>query len=115
MGDIVKVQRSETDDKTLLLRLTGVFSDERETKPDLGVLTSEDYARPLLVSLRDVTLLNSTGIGLLLNLNRQTKEHGGRLVLVNVPAYVRQVLDYMRLGNILLIAKTDQEASEMLR
>lgn len=103
------------DNNTVMLRLSGVVSDEREATPSFGVLEDQDYTRPLIVNLRDVTLLNSTGIGLLLSLNREAKEKGGKMVLMYVPSYVKQVLDYMRLGNVLMIAKNDQEASEMLR
>ena len=52
---------------------------------------------------------------MLLKLNRSIKQEGGKMVLLDVPTGVRQVLQFMKLENLLPIAESEQKAQEMLR
>ncbi len=111
----VQVDRSETEPETIVLRFSGILTDGNDQTLDVSLLDEHEYGRPILVSLRDVTLLNSSGIGMLLNLQRRVNQCGGKLVIQHVPAYVKSVLDFMKLGQMLRIAHSEQEAREMLK
>ena len=110
----MQVECNQAEDGTMRIRLAGVVTDGRQTSLDDGGIGDSDYARPILVSFRDVTLLNSTGIGLLLQLNRRVRERGGQLVLHSLPPYIQQVISFMKLDKLLQIAKSEQEAHELL-
>jgi stage II sporulation protein AA (anti-sigma F factor antagonist) len=97
------------------LRFGGIVIDEGSQDLNASLLDASEYGRHILISLRNVTLLNSSGIGMLLKLRRAIHQQGGKMVLLDVPANVRQVIDFMKLGQILPIADSEQEAQEMLR
>jgi anti-anti-sigma regulatory factor len=111
----VHVERIARDGDATYLRFGGIVTDDPRNDLDPGLVAPSDYGRGALLSLRDVTLLNSRGIGMLLKLNRAMKDAGGRMVLVDVPTSVQQVLRYMKLDDVLAIAGSEQEAEEMLR
>jgi anti-anti-sigma factor len=111
----VHAERIARGGDTIYIRFGGIVTDEYRAELDPSLLDKSEYGRALLISLRDVILLNSSGIGMLLNLNRAMKEQGGKMILVDVPTGVRQVLQFMKLGEILRIADNEQKAEEMLR
>jgi anti-anti-sigma factor len=110
----VHAERIPRDD-AVYLRLSGIVTDECTSDFDESLIDRSDYGRHVMLSLRDVILLNSSGIGMLLKLNRNIAQQGGKMVLLDVPANVRQVLQFMKLGNILPIAESEQKAREMLQ
>lgn len=110
----MQVERNQSEDGAILVRLSGVVADVGQERLSISQFSEDDCAGPILIGLRDVTLLNSTGIGFLLQLNRQVKRLGGRLVLHSLPPYVRQVIDFMKLDKVLQIAKGEQDAHKML-
>lgn len=109
------ITRQGSSDDAIVLRLAGVVVDDGRQVFDQAVLPDDDYARPIVVNLRDVTLLNSSGIGLLLRLQRSVKERGGKLVISNLSPQVRQAIDFMKLDKVLIIARDEQHAGEMLK
>ena len=76
--------------------------------PELIHVTDEIKSRNcyrLLVDLRDVLMIGSTGIGFLVGLYTSiTKIPGGRFVLVSPNQRVRDVLDLTRLSTIIQLA-----------
>ncbi len=59
-------------------------------------------ARPrLLLDLAEVRYLTSTGLGLLVALNRRARAAGGALTLANVVGPVREVFEVTRLTKVL--------------
>jgi anti-anti-sigma factor len=111
----VHVERIARDGNAIYVRFGGIVTDERQNELDSNVVAPSEYGGHAVLSLRDVILLNSRGIGMLLKLNRAMKDAGGRFVLVDVPVSVHQVLQYMKLDEVLRIARDEQEAEEMLR
>lgn len=111
----MRVERIESPNDAVILRFAGIVTDDSQRLLSPAELTEADFARRVLFCLRDVTLLNSTGIGFLLKLNKQVKDRGGKLILINLPPYVRQVIDFMKLAKVLSIAKSEAEAFEMLK
>ena len=104
----MRVQRIDRDDGPIHLRFGGIVTDETSQESDSALLSSHEYGQQVLVSLRDVTLLNSSGIGMLLKMNRALHDQGGAMVVLDVPMSVRQVLDFMKLGKVLKIAENER-------
>jgi anti-anti-sigma factor len=111
----VHVDRIAHDGDAIYLRFGGIVTDGHRDELDTNVMAPSQYGGRAMLSLRDVILLNSRGIGMLLKLNRAMKEAGGKMVLTEVPPSVQQVLQYMKLDEVLRIAGNEQEAEEMLR
>jgi anti-sigma B factor antagonist len=64
----------------------------------------QSRAQPrVIVDLGTIDYLSSLGIGALVGLNRRVAAHGGKLVLVGVHPYVKDVLHTMSLDKILPI------------
>ena len=110
----MQFERHQSENGAILLRLSGVVADIGQESLNANHFSEDDYANRILIGLRDVTLLNSTGIGFLLQLNRHVNRCGGQLVLHSLPPYVRQVIDFMKLDKVLRIAKGEQDARKML-
>ena len=73
------------------------------------------YGRPILLSLRDVKLLNSQGVGWLLRTHQKCDDAGGQLVLHSLPQMARNVLKVMRLDQLLLMATDQRQAERMIQ
>jgi anti-sigma B factor antagonist len=58
-------------------------------------------ARLLVLDLRDVSYMDSTCLGELVEASMSLRRRGGQLRLINVPAKVQRLLDISRLGNLL--------------
>jgi anti-anti-sigma factor len=110
----VRVHRIARDEGPIYLRFGGIVTDESWHELDASLLSPDEYDQHVLVSLRDVTLLNSSGIGMLLKINRAMQTQGGMMILLDVPTAVRHVFDFMKLDKVLKIAENEQQAHEML-
>jgi anti-anti-sigma factor len=110
----VQIERIEIGKDTIELRFAGIIIDDAQAAAEGNYLNSADYGRRILFNLRDVRLLNSLGIGLLLQINRRVRTDGGKFVIFNVPPNVRQVINFMKLDQVLSIAASEHEAHEML-
>ena len=78
-GQVVLSVRGEID-----------LASAEEVRADLQRALQET-GRRLVVDLRDVSFLDSTGLALLLRLNRQAHESGRELVVVKGPPHVQRV------------------------
>jgi len=67
-----------------------------------------------VVDLGTLEYINSTAMGVLITYNRNVKERGGKLFLVNVQTNVYTMLEIVGAHNILRIFDTIQEASKTL-
>ena len=105
-------QRIDEADGCICIRLSGTVSDEGQSLQTLG-LEAGDLAQRILIDLQDVSLLNSSGIGLLLKLHRNASEQQGTVILHDVPRVAQQVLDFMKLSDILTIVNDRRDADEV--
>jgi anti-sigma B factor antagonist len=76
----------------------------------LAALAEEWGARPVIVNLERVAGLNSSMLRQLVTFNQRVNRAGGRLALCAVAPEVTQVLDKIRLTELLPIYPTEQEA-----
>jgi len=68
----------------------------------------------LVLNLRDLDFVDSTGLGAILGRMRQVTAGGGKLVLAAVPPKVLSMLEMAGLASLLPMARTEDEAFRTL-
>lgn len=68
----------------------------------------------VLVDMKKVTFMDSSGLGLLLKAFKQSRTNGSRLCLVHCPEEVMSLLKAMKLDRVLPHAKNMQEGAKMV-
>lgn len=100
MGDAVVLHvRGELDEET-----AATFRDR------LDALIERDRIRYLVLDLRQLTFMDSSGLGVLLGRLRRLQEVGGRMALVRPAAHVRAVLELSGVGRLLPIYASARQA-----
>ena len=74
----------------------------------------EEGARCLVLNLKDVTYVDSSGIGELFGIYTTLKRSDGKLVLLSPNSRVRDVMKLTRLDTVLGISDEESEAVESL-
>ena len=87
---------------------------------ELDVTTHEQFLRDLtptleghmkvLLDFSDVRFVDSSGIGALLYSQRHLEVLGGELGIVNISATVKESFDYLRLGRLVKLYETLDDA-----
>jgi len=92
------------------IRDDDIRSSSQRLEPLLG---PAGFARKMLLDLRDTTFIDSSGIAWLLTAHKRFKQAGGRLVLHRCPSSVNQVIQFLHLDNVLLIAADETDGRTM--
>jgi len=106
------------DGNVLRLEMAGpvVRSDvQPDLKPFETLLGPAGYARNVLVSLAEITLIDSICLSWLLILNKRFLEAGGTLVLHSLRPPVTEIMALIRFEHILLIAENEAGALALLQ
>ena len=70
---------------------------------------------PVVLDLANVEFIDSTGVGLLIRLQKRARSGSNQLILANVPENVERALDLMRLNDFFIIVPDLQAAEAHLR
>ena len=70
---------------------------------------------PVVLDLKQVEFIDSTGVGLLIRLQKRARCDGHQLVLANVSENVRRALELMRLTDFFIVASDLAAAAALLR
>ena len=92
-------------------KLTG--GPEAEEFRDMFRTLVGDGNNNIVVNLKDVDWIASTGIGILMRGYKTVKEAGGRFVLTHVGERTQQVFNVLRLYDIFEIVATDEDAEKI--
>ncbi len=68
----------------------------------------------LILSLRGLDFVDSTGLGSVLGRHRQVTSSGGKLILTDIPPKVMSMIEMAGLASVLSIARTQEEALRFL-
>jgi anti-anti-sigma factor len=68
----------------------------------------------VLLDMSQVTFIDSSAIGWLIASNKEFKKAGGRFVPHSIQPSVRQVLDLLRIGQAVTLAKDEEAAKALL-
>ena len=75
-------------------------------------LANESGPVQLLLNFRNVEYMSSAVLGMLVSLNKKIKAAGGKLVLCNIDAQIREVFEITKLDKLFVIRGEEQEALE---
>jgi anti-anti-sigma factor len=103
---------AETENKTVLYRLAGRLSGTKECYELLEMVRDDVHVGHfrVILNLADVNRVSSPGIGILAASYTSITNAGGTLMVVAVPKAVRQLLEMVRLWNLLVEFETEAEA-----
>ncbi len=62
------------------------------------------------INLKEVEFVNSSGLGSLVSIMKETRLNRGRLTLSDMADYVREIFDITQLSHIFEIFQTEEEA-----
>ena len=100
VGDVVRLSaRGEFVQSTL-----------PSSDPLSDVLGQTGYDGKVLLSLADVRLFDSMGLGWLLKCNKRFREAGGTLVIHSIPPVVLDMMKVMGLSQVLKLSEDEQSA-----
>ena len=93
-----------------LIRIEGSMSDDflREIRNVFEDAQSKDL--PVLVDIRDVSFISSSGLGLLFNSNSRLKSKGRRLVVFGARDEIRRLFAVTRIENHIALGDTLEDA-----
>jgi anti-anti-sigma factor len=73
-----------------------------------------DHVRGLVLDLSQVSFIDSSGIALLVALDRNLEAAGKKLVLVGLPERIRRTLELVGVMRVLTVADDQDQARSML-
>ena len=82
----------------------------QELGTELTLVAGQDWARQLLVNMKHVKYLSSTGFAVLLKLVKQAKDQGAKLKFCNLDPEVRIGADIIGLDKVASLCGTEHEA-----
>lgn len=102
-----------TDNELLLVKLEGRFdgSGGIEFDKTVSVLPFNQY--PVL-DFENVQYLSSAGIRSIIAFEKKLRKENGRLILISVPSFVKQVLEITGILSQLLVAETINDAESVI-
>lgn len=62
------------------------------------------------MNLSEVDFINSSGLGVLVSIMKETRLHKGRLTLSNLASYVQEIFEITQLSHIFELFTTEEEA-----
>lgn len=83
-------------------------------KGEFTILSQAENVRKLIIDLGDVEICDSSGLSALLLAQRQIREKGGAIRLVNVNEKIQNLIRISFLENVLPICNSLEEATEEL-
>ncbi len=111
----MKIDVQQNEQGVYFLHLQGDldFHSSPELRAELTKLT-EAKATKILVDLKKVNYIDSSGLATFVELFQKMKRYGGKLVLFNLSQGVRSVFEISRLDTIFHLAKTETEALSVI-
>lgn len=108
--EVIDMQRNGIHLVKVEGRLDANFSSQLEDEIDRVL---EQKTRSIILDFSEITYLSSSGLRVLLAINKETKRDGG-LVLINLPGIVKKVLEVAELRDYLTQADSLEEAMALL-
>ena len=113
----MKVNLVSTDQSPICVEVSGNIT-QRDVSPfsePLGDVIGHDaYGKHVIIDMRAVEVLDSSGVNWLLSCHKRFKESGGKIVLHSVSPVALNVLKVLSMHLVLQIADTKDKAIAML-
>ena len=96
---------AKTADRNLLLELSGEIDHHgaRNAIRELELAVDTSLPKKLVLDMTGVTFMDSSGIALILRAQQRMQLLDGSLLVCNVPAQARRVLDAAGIGRLVAI------------
>jgi stage II sporulation protein AA (anti-sigma F factor antagonist) len=96
---------AKSADRNLLLELSGELDHHgaRNTLREIELAIDASLPRMLMLDLAGVTFMDSSGIALILRAQQRMQLLDGSLLVCNVPAQAKRVLDAAGIGRLVKI------------
>jgi len=85
-----------------------------ELKEKVHLSTDRAASQNLIIDLKDVDYIDSTGLGIMIGIKRRTTENGGKLVLVLYSERINKLFEITGLNKIFMIARSFDAAAALL-
>lgn len=110
MSEALTFEDLGTRGRTDLIRVTGRL--DARTSPQLmeRCVAARDGGRNLVLNLRNVSFLSSSGIGSLLVLSEEFRERGNTMSLAETSPTVREAIELLNLQAFITLHATEQDA-----
>ncbi len=105
------------DDGTHCVQVEGRITQDSIAKNGnalVEILGAEPYKNNVVLGFENVEHVDSSGVGWLLSNNRQFGEGGGKLVLHSLSPAVKNVFGMLKLGQVLTLAGSEDEAKQVV-
>ena len=101
----------------LVVRLKGEIDQcaASEIRDNIDIEIMNSPKKNLIIDLEGVTLMDSSGIGLIVGRYKTVRNLGGNLLLSGGSSYVRKMIDLSGIGKIITMYKNIQEADKALK
>ena len=109
MSEIVKEIR-HTDAAVVVVAAGELTLREAPDFHDKLIEICETAPDRLVINLKEITFIDSSGVGILAEIYRRMKRSGGKLALTSLNKMVRSVFEITRLDHLLSIYETEEEA-----
>ncbi|MEW6227711.1 MAG: anti-sigma factor antagonist [Bacillota bacterium] len=101
IGSVLVVYVSGELDLNTAPVFRAAVEEQLDARPDLA---------NIVLVLRDVTFIDSSGLGVILGRYKRLRAHGGKIVAVAPSLHVRKVFELSGLTNIIPVSETEDEA-----
>jgi len=103
-------------DNAVVLELKGQLTGgpEAEKFRDLFRSIVDEGKKNVIVNIKDVDWISSTGIGIMIRGYKTVKEANGHFILVHVGERTHQIFNVLRLYDIFKILETEEQALEFI-
>ena len=98
------------NDALLRVRCEGPLTRRGQGDPLQELLGAQCYGHTLLLSLERSQAIDTSGVSWLMRSHQAFQDAGGKLVLYSVAPVIVDVLDFLRLTPLLIIAPSEQAA-----
>lgn len=101
----------------LVVRLKGEIDQcaASEIRDNIDIEIMNSSKKNLIIDLEGVTLMDSSGIGLIVGRYKTVRNLGGNLLLSGGNSYVRKMIDLSGIGKIITMYKSIPEADKALK
>ncbi|MGF1756762.1 STAS domain-containing protein [Photobacterium sagamiensis] len=99
------IKRTITECGDLIVKLDGDFDalSVAEIRPDFEAITAEDQQQQIILDLRQVGFIDSSGIGAIVFLYKRLKAEGRGLELTGARGQPKQLLELLRIHQVISI------------
>ena len=115
MNDAIRITTEAKPGRVTILRVEGRL-DARAT--DVLEARAKDVAaegRNLLVNMKGVTFIGSSGVGLMLTLTEEFREQAGSVRFVELSPPVRTVVELLQMMDLIGVDSSEDAALRMLQ